>query len=81
MTRHIGDVYLPNTNLRYYLLGNPKRGYCAKIVAYRTEEACGVISKDYRTAEAFVRKMHRNVVFPGNLAEHLVDFKFSNHSY
>lgn len=37
LTKHIGDIHLPNANLHYYLFGNPEDGYCIEITSCKCE--------------------------------------------
>ena len=39
LTKHIGDIHLPNANLHYYLFGNPEDGYCIEITSCKCERA------------------------------------------
>ena len=81
MTKHIGDIDLPNTSLHYDLLGNAEDGYCIEITSCKFERACGFISSDLRFAEKCVKLLYEGMAFPCTLKDYLEDFKFDNHSY
>lgn len=81
MTKHIGDIYLPNANLHYYLFGNSKDGYCVEITACKCERACGFVSSDLLSAQRCAYKLYRAAAFPSNLNDYLEDFKFDNDFY
>lgn len=75
MTKHIGDIYLPNGDLHYHLIGNAKDGYCVSITCCKYERACGFISSDLRFAENYIHQLYRGMVFPSNLSDYLEDLK------
>ena len=74
MTKHIGDIDLPNTSLHYDLLGNAEDGYCIEITSCKFERACGFISSDLRFAEKCVKLLYEGMAFPCNLKDYLEDF-------
>lgn len=81
LTKHIGDIHLPNANLHYYLFGNPEDGYCIEITSCKCERACGFVSSALQYAEQCVNQLFEGMAFPSNLDDYLEDFKFDNDSY